>query len=292
MTAAVVVETIPAALDGERLDRVVALLADVSRAAASALIAAGAVTIDGAVATSRARSRARRARWWPSTTAPSPCLSHRRPIPDVAFDGRPRRRLGDRGRQAGRARGPPRRRQPRRHARERSAGPLPRPGRGRRTPTARASCTASTPAARGCSSWPAPAPPPTHSSTQFAAHTAGRRYQALVWGASERGARHHRRPDRARSGRSAQDGLVAGGRPARTEYEVVARLAAPAAVALLACRLETGRTHQIRVHLAGIGHPLVGDSVYGERRADARAGRGRSCTPPSCRSSTRQRALG
>ena len=60
--------------------------------------------------------------------------------------------------------------------------------------------------------------------------------------------------------------LVADGQPARTEYEVVRRLAAPADVALLSCRLETGRTHQIRVHLTGIGHPLVGDPVYGDRR--------------------------
>ena len=60
--------------------------------------------------------------------------------------------------------------------------------------------------------------------------------------------------------------LVADGRMARTEYQVAARLAAPAPVALLDCRLETGRTHQIRVHLAGIGHPLVGDVTYGGRR--------------------------
>jgi 23S rRNA pseudouridine1911/1915/1917 synthase len=37
--------------------------------------------------------------------------------------------------------------------------------------------------------------------------------------------------------------------------------------ALVECRLETGRTHQIRVHMAQIGHPLVGDPVYGRRRA-------------------------
>jgi 23S rRNA pseudouridine1911/1915/1917 synthase len=57
-----------------------------------------------------------------------------------------------------------------------------------------------------------------------------------------------------------------GGRPAVTHWEVRERYAGsdgtPAA-SLLECRLETGRTHQIRVHLASIGHPLLGDSVYG-----------------------------
>jgi 23S rRNA pseudouridine1911/1915/1917 synthase len=57
-----------------------------------------------------------------------------------------------------------------------------------------------------------------------------------------------------------------GGREAVTHYEIreafTGRDGKPVA-SLLACRLETGRTHQIRVHLAHIGHPLLGDSVYG-----------------------------
>jgi 23S rRNA pseudouridine1911/1915/1917 synthase len=52
-----------------------------------------------------------------------------------------------------------------------------------------------------------------------------------------------------------------GGREAVTHYAVAERFGVGAA--LLKCRLETGRTHQIRVHLAHIGHPLVGDQVYG-----------------------------
>ena len=62
--------------------------------------------------------------------------------------------------------------------------------------------------------------------------------------------------------------VVEGGRPARTRYRVVEDLPG---VALLELDLETGRTHQIRVHLAHLGHPLVGDAVYG--RADASLGR-------------------
>ena len=56
---------------------------------------------------------------------------------------------------------------------------------------------------------------------------------------------------------------VAGGRPAITHWEVLARYPG---VTHLRCRLETGRTHQIRVHLAYIGHPILGDTVYGNRK--------------------------
>jgi 23S rRNA pseudouridine1911/1915/1917 synthase len=56
-----------------------------------------------------------------------------------------------------------------------------------------------------------------------------------------------------------------GGREARTLYEVVSTWKAPM-VSRLRCTLETGRTHQIRVHLSAIGHPVVGDGTYGGAR--------------------------
>lgn len=58
--------------------------------------------------------------------------------------------------------------------------------------------------------------------------------------------------------------VVHSGREARTHYRVIERLRG---CAWVECRLDTGRTHQIRVHMAHIGHPLVGDPVYGGRRA-------------------------
>lgn len=56
------------------------------------------------------------------------------------------------------------------------------------------------------------------------------------------------------------------GREARTRYEVLARFTEPLPTSELECRLETGRTHQIRVHLAAIGHPIAGDARYGGSR--------------------------
>ncbi|MBQ91055.1 MAG: RluA family pseudouridine synthase, partial [Acidimicrobiaceae bacterium] len=70
-------------------------------------------------------------------------------------------------------------------------------------------------------------------------------------------------------GRSPRDrtkmAVVADGREARTAYTVERRWARPA-VSLLECRLETGRTHQIRVHVSAIGHPVVGDATYDSSR--------------------------
>lgn len=98
---------------------------------------------------------------------------------------------------------------------------------------------------------------------QLQARTVERRYLALVAGHMEAPAGVVDAP----IGRSETDptrmAVRADGRDARTRYEVEQRFDEPAACTLVACRLETGRTHQIRVHLAAIGHPVVGDPRYG-----------------------------
>ncbi|WP_249690683.1 RluA family pseudouridine synthase [Stappia sp. WLB 29] len=94
-----------------------------------------------------------------------------------------------------------------------------------------------------------------------------REYVALVWGAPMQ-LRGTVDADLARSSANRQKIAVtkSGGRHAITHWQVRERFGAkdaPPIAALMACRLETGRTHQIRVHMAHIGHPLVGDADYG-----------------------------
>jgi 23S rRNA pseudouridine1911/1915/1917 synthase len=93
-----------------------------------------------------------------------------------------------------------------------------------------------------------------------------RGYKALVWGVPDRPKGTIDQPiDRHPHARDKMS-VREGGRQAITHWEMLKRYSgsdgAPIA-SLLACRLETGRTHQIRVHLAHIGHPLLGDEVYG-----------------------------
>lgn len=100
---------------------------------------------------------------------------------------------------------------------------------------------------------------------QFAAHAIERVYRALVWGVPrERAGTVDAAIGRSPLNRQKMAVLRVGGKPARTHYKVIETFGATAA--LIECRLETGRTHQIRVHMAHIGHPLVGDPVYGRPR--------------------------
>jgi 23S rRNA pseudouridine1911/1915/1917 synthase len=67
--------------------------------------------------------------------------------------------------------------------------------------------------------------------------------------------------------------LRAGGKAARTRYRLIEKFGDPEKpfASLVECRLETGRTQQIRVHLTHIGHPLIGDPSYGKSRQAPRA---------------------
>ena len=104
-----------------------------------------------------------------------------------------------------------------------------------------------------------------HLAEQFASHTIERAYDALVWGvpkpakgviAGQIG--------RCTSDRKKMSVRKTGGKSAVTHYRTVKTFGAYAAQ--VECMLQTGRTHQIRVHMASIGHPVIGDPVYGTMR--------------------------
>ncbi|WP_292288608.1 RluA family pseudouridine synthase [Marivita sp.] len=122
---------------------------------------------------------------------------------------------------------------------------------------------------------------------QFAAHSVERVYQALVHGhpdpgdprlrgvrgvSIEPGAVIKITSDLARhkSDRQKQAVFFGHGKHAVTRARVIETFGAPPQVSLVECRLETGRTHQIRVHMAHAGHGLVGDPVYGGQRKVAK----------------------
>jgi 23S rRNA pseudouridine1911/1915/1917 synthase len=118
---------------------------------------------------------------------------------------------------------------------------------------------------------------------QFEAHSVHRRYLALTYGVPDAGdprlngvrgvsfepgniLKVTSGLDRHRTDRQRQAVTFSGGRHAVTRARVLERFGTPPVAALLECWLETGRTHQIRVHLAHAGHGLIGDPVYGGRR--------------------------
>lgn len=101
-------------------------------------------------------------------------------------------------------------------------------------------------------------------SSQLRAHTVVRGYLALVRGAVRRDAGMISAPLGRHPVRRTRMAVTPRGRGAVTHYTVLERF--PGAT-LVACRLETGRTHQIRVHMTHIGHPVLGDPVYGRAPA-------------------------
>lgn len=99
---------------------------------------------------------------------------------------------------------------------------------------------------------------------QLSSRKMGREYVALVYGCPKDARGTVNAPIGRHPTRRKEMAVVPQGRVAITHYQVKDCLGA---YALITCRLETGRTHQIRVHLAYLGYPIVGDEVYGPRKA-------------------------
>jgi 23S rRNA pseudouridine1911/1915/1917 synthase len=260
-----IVEAVPAALAGERLDRIVALIGDLSRAEAAATIAAGGVRVDGSAArTGKVRLTEGQIVEVDPGAVPGPVL----PTSDrtvefgvvheddavIVIDKPP--------------------------------GLVVHPGAGNLDGTLVSGLLARYPELVGVGEDPI-RPGIVHRLDagssgllvvartsevaaqlieQFADHSATRRYDAVVWGVPDAPHGIIDAPIGRDRGDPLKMAVVAGGRPARTDYRVVGTYSSPALVSRLECRLETGRTHQIRVHRSSINHPLVGDPTYGQRR--------------------------
>ncbi len=100
---------------------------------------------------------------------------------------------------------------------------------------------------------------------QLADHTLRRTYEAVVCGGPRDDAGTVDAPIGRNPGDRKKMAVVAGGRRAVTHYQVLERYSG---YTYLRCRLETGRTHQIRVHMAYLGHPILGDTVYGRKKPE------------------------
>lgn len=253
--------TVPALLDGVRVDRAVALLADVSRAQAAGLVSAGRVRVDGRVVAARSQVLRSGSTLEVDEVPDVPVLEAE---PGVAFE------VVHEDDQL--------------VVVDKPAGLVVHPGAGHRGGTLVSGLLARYPelASVGDPSRPGIVHRLDRGTSgllvvarteaayrslvaQLSARTVSRRYLALVAGTvgEERGVveapvgRSSRAPTRM--------AVSSGGRPARTRYRVLRRYQEPLASSLLAVALDTGRTHQIRVHLAAIGHPVVGDDRYGPR---------------------------
>ncbi|HJO75167.1 MAG TPA: RluA family pseudouridine synthase [Rhodospirillales bacterium] len=101
-----------------------------------------------------------------------------------------------------------------------------------------------------------------HLARQLETRTLSRRYKALVWGTPEpRQGEIEAAIGRNPANRKKMAVVKRGGKAALTRYRVLKPVGAKAS--LVECRLSSGRTHQIRVHMAHLGHPVIGDPLYG-----------------------------
>lgn len=258
-------ERVPAALAGERVDRVVAMLTGLTRADVADLVAAGAVQLGGKVVTTRSTKVAEGDEL--SVELPDVVAEHG-PVPEATVDvpivfvdddvivvDKPQELVVHPG--AGNATGTMAAGLLARFPELAGVGELARPGIVHRLDKGTSGLLVVARTAAAYESLVA----------QLSARSVERRYQALVWGVPSPPTGMVDAP----IGRSRRDptrmAVSSSGREARTRYEVQASFTNPIEVALLACRLETGRTHQIRVHLAAIGHPIVGDPRYRGNRA-------------------------
>jgi 23S rRNA pseudouridine1911/1915/1917 synthase len=260
-----VVAVVPRALDGQRLDRVVAMVAGCSRSEAAALVDGGGVTVGGRPVTTRSHrvaegdalevaSAGRHAR---DPLAPDPAVDV--PLvyedPDLLVVDKPAGLVVHPG--AGQDAGTLVHGLLARYPEIQAVGQPARPGIVHRLDKGTSGLLL---VARSQPAYDALL-------AMLAAREVDRRYRTLVWGAVDSPTGMVDAP----VGRSARDrtrmAVTLAGREARTRYEVVRGFTDPVTVTELRCRLETGRTHQIRVHMASIGHPVVGDARYGGRRA-------------------------
>jgi 23S rRNA pseudouridine1911/1915/1917 synthase len=266
-----VIEQIPPALDGERLDRVVALITSESRTLAGGLVDEGRVLVGGAVVTTRSRKVRTgdvvEVRYDPDASdlapAPDPTVEVRVVYEDadVVVVDKPAGLVVHPG--AGNPAGTLVNGLLARYPEIGGVGDPARPGIVHRLDKGTSGLLVVARSPLGYESLV----------SQLADRSATRGYIALVWG--------HVDPPQgvvdapiARSDREpTKMAVTAEGRPARTHYVRTATFTEPRPTSLLTCRLETGRTHQIRVHLAAIGHPVVGDDRYGGDRAALRPGR-------------------
>jgi 23S rRNA pseudouridine1911/1915/1917 synthase len=257
-------EVVPRALDGQRLDRVVALVTGGSRAEAAALVDEGAVTVGGSPVTTRSHrvaegdlvdidlpDRPAEIELAADPSVPVPVVHE---DADVIVVDKPAGVVVHPG--AGQGSGTLVNGLLARYPEIRDVGQPDRPGIVHRIDKGTSGLLV---VARS-------APAYDRLVAMLGRHEVDRRYRTLVWGTVSSPSGLVDAPV-GRSGRErTRMAVTVRGKPARTSYDVVRTFHQPVEVTELVCRLETGRTHQIRVHMASIGHRVVGDGRYGGDR--------------------------